>query len=165
VSVDLGALHLSAGEARKLRLDVRLGGVILGGEHYVPTEPRTAVTLDVSRLTGQGFALRLRLDAALEGPCVRCLEPAQVAVQVDAREVDQPGSGEELDSPYVERSILDLSGWAHDAVVLALPDQPHCREDCAGLCPVCAVNLNRAGPDHHHDRAPDPRWAPLRELG
>jgi len=39
-----------------------------------------------------------------------------------------------------------------------------CRDDCAGLCPVCAADLNEAGPGHRHERAPDSRWAKLREL-
>ncbi|HEV2980846.1 MAG TPA: YceD family protein, partial [Solirubrobacteraceae bacterium] len=39
-----------------------------------------------------------------------------------------------------------------------------CREDCAGLCPVCAADLAEVGPDHSHDRAPDPRWTKLSEL-
>ncbi len=39
-----------------------------------------------------------------------------------------------------------------------------CREDCAGLCPVCAADLNEAAREHHHEPAPDPRWAKLREL-
>jgi len=39
-----------------------------------------------------------------------------------------------------------------------------CRDDCAGLCPVCGADLNAAGPDHSHQPQPDPRWAKLSEL-
>jgi uncharacterized protein len=86
-------------------------------------------------------------------------------LEVDAREVDVPGAGTaELDSPYVEDETLDLAGWAHDAFLLAVPVAVLCREDCRGLCPICAANLNEAGPDHRHEREPDPRWAKLREL-
>ena len=46
----------------------------------------------------------------------------------------------------------------------ACPRNVLCREDCAGLCPACGANLNEAGPDHHHERAPDPRWAALSEI-
>jgi uncharacterized protein len=83
---------------------------------------------------------------------------------VDAREVDRPGGGEELSSPYLEDETLDLAGWARDAFALALPTQALCREDCAGLCTVCAADLNETGPEHAHERAPDPRWAKLSEL-
>ena len=95
---------------------------------------------------------------------MRCLDAACPTVAVEAREVDRPGGGEELDSPYVEEEKLDLAAWARDAFVLALPAQVLCREDCAGLCPVCAVDLNEAGPEHHHQPAPDSRWAKLSEL-
>ena len=115
-------------------------------------------------MTGGGYALRLRFTAALAGPCMRCLTEARPSVEVQAREVDVPGGGEELESPYLDGVMLDLEAWARDAVSLALPVQLVCREDCAGLCPVCAVDLNEAGPGHRHERAPDSRWAKLREL-
>jgi uncharacterized protein len=82
---------------------------------------------------------------------------------VDAREVDQPGGGEDLRSPYLEEGKLDLAAWARDALALALPAQIVCREDCLGLCSVCGANLNE-DPDHAHEAEPDPRWAALREL-
>ena len=50
------------------------------------------------------------------------------------------------------------------AFALALPSKVLCSEDCAGLCPICAADLNEAGPEHHHESPPDPRWAKLREL-
>lgn len=161
---DLGALRLSAGEGRRLALEVPVEELELGGERYAADPRRVPVVLDVSRMLGGGYALRLRFAAELAGPCMRCLKPAHPTVQVDAREVDRPGEGEELDSPYVEREVLDLAGWAHDAFALALPSKVLCREDCAGLCPVCAADLNEAGPEHRHESAPDPRWAKLREL-
>jgi uncharacterized protein len=65
----------------------------------------------------------------------------------------------------VDGEVLDVSAWTRDALALATPDQVLCRFDCAGLCPVCGTNLNEAGPEHAHERAPDPRWAKLRELG
>jgi len=95
---------------------------------------------------------------------MRCLKRAAPIVEVEAREVDQPGGGEELDSPYVNDETLDLSGWARDSFALAMPAKVLCREDCLGLCPQCAADLNEAGPGHHHEPAPDPRWAKLSEL-
>jgi hypothetical protein len=47
-----------------------------------------------------------------------------------------------------------------DAVVLALPFQPLCREDCPGLCVDCGARL-ADDPDHRHDAPIDPRWAAL----
>jgi uncharacterized protein len=95
---------------------------------------------------------------------MRCLEPAAPTFGVDAREVSQPGQGEELESPYVEDEVLDLSAWARDALALSLPEKLLCREDCAGLCAVCGADLNEAGTDHRHEREADPRWSKLSEL-
>jgi uncharacterized protein len=163
-SFDLGGLRLTSGEARRLDLEVALGELEFSGERYASVPAQVPARLDVSRMVGGGYALRIRLRAAISGPCMRCLGPAEPPTEVDAREVDQPGGGEELTSPYLEGDVLDVQGWAHDAFVLALPAQLLCRPDCAGLCPVCGENLNEAGPEHHHDAPPDPRWAKLREL-
>jgi uncharacterized protein len=163
-SFDLGRLRLDSGEGRRLVLEVALDPLQFGGETYAVTPAAVDATLDISRMTHNGHALRLRFDAALEGPCMRCLEPAQPAIAVDAREVDQPGDVEELRSPYVEDDVLDIHGWARDALALALPAQLLCRADCAGLCAICGTDLNAAGPQHAHEREPDPRWAKLSEL-
>jgi uncharacterized protein len=162
--LDLGGERLSAGEGRRLELEVAQEPLELAGARYLALPPTVLVRLDVSRTTGGGYALRLRFSATLSGPCMRCLEPAAPVVTVDAREVDLPGGGDELDSPYVQGDLLDLRSWVHDALVLAAPDQLLCAPDCAGLCPVCAVALSSVGPDHFHEREPDPRWAKLREL-
>ena len=161
---DLGRLGLSSGEGRRLTLGVRLGVFDFGGERYTVEPEFVDATLDASRMTGGGYSLRLRFGAGLSGPCMRCLEPAAPVTVVDAREVHQPGGGEELTSPYVADDELDLAAWARDAYALALPVQVVCTPECAGLCPECGANLNIAGPEHHHEPAPDPRWAKLREL-
>jgi uncharacterized protein len=161
---DLGGLRLTSGEGRRLDLDVRMEPFTLGSDEYAAEPAVVPVRLDISRTTGQGYALRLRFEATLHGPCMRCLEPADASFEIDAREISQPGAGEELDSPYVDAGILDLAGWSRDALALSLPRAILCREDCAGLCPVCGENLNTVAPDHHHDAEPDPRWAKLSEL-
>jgi uncharacterized protein len=163
-SFDLGGLGLQTGEGRYLDLRVAVDPLRLGGERYAVRDGAVDARLDISRTTGSGYALRLRFAATLEGPCMRCLEDASAAYDIDAREVFQPGGGEELESPYVEKQVLDVHGWARDALALALPAAVLCRPDCAGLCPVCGEDLNQAGPDHVHERSPDPRWARLSEL-
>jgi uncharacterized protein len=163
-SFDLGRLRLTAGEGRRMQLDVALDALQFGGETYEIEPAIVTAVLDISAMTRGGYALRLRFEASLRGPCMRCLEPAQPAIAVDSREVDQPGGGEELASPYVADDVLDVHAWARDALVLALPSQLLCKEDCLGLCTVCGIDLNAAGPEHAHEREPDPRWAKLSEL-
>jgi len=164
---DLGGLRLGVGEGRRIELGVRVDPLVLGGERYAVEPEKVPVKLEVSRMTGNGYALRLRFQAALVGMCMRCLKEAGPEVEVEAREVDRPGGGEDLESPYVDGETLDLAAWARDAFALAAPVKVLCKEDCAGLCQVCAADLNDldpARPEHHHEQASDPRWAKLREL-
>jgi uncharacterized protein len=142
---DLGRLNLRSGEGRRLDLEVMLDRLTLGGAH-----------------TTSGWSLRLRFDVKLAGPCMRCLEPASRVISIDAREVDQPGGGDDLRSPYLDADQLDVHAWARDALALDLPATIVCRDDCAGLCTICGENLNEK--PHEHDQPTDPRWAKLSEL-
>ena len=160
---DLGRLGMRSGEGRRLELEVVLEPLTFGTQTYVVQPTPTGTVLDIAMMVGGGWSLRLRFEASLVGPCMRCLVDAAPSTPVDVREVDQPGGGEELDSPYVEADLLDVSGWARDAFALALPQQVLCKPDCAGLCPECGADLN-AEPGHAHESQPDPRWAALREL-
>ena len=114
--------------------------------------------------------------APLTGECVRCLEPVEHELDADFQEMfsypdtddrgRQPDAGDDAEDDEdmipLEDGMFDLEPVLRDAVVLALPMQPVCREDCAGLCPDCGINLNDA-PDHHHE-AVDIRWAALQGL-
>jgi uncharacterized protein len=166
-TIDLARLALAPGGGTRIELGVAPGWLELAGQRYDPVRPVVDARVDVSR-TSTGHVFRLCFAAELSGPCMRCLEPARVPVEVDAREIYQPGSADEdLRSPYVSVSgdELDVATWAHDALALAVPVRLLCRPDCAGLCPVCGVSLNDAGPEEHrHDPEPDPRWAKLGEL-
>jgi DUF177 domain-containing protein len=164
-TIDLARLSLVHGEGVRLDLPVRLEPLELGGQSYEPASDSLEVRLDVSR-PSSGYAFRLRFPLLVGGPCMRCLEPATVEGEVDAREVDQSATeDEELRSPYVDDDELDLGRWAHDAAVLAVPARILCRPDCAGLCPVCGESLNDADPSAHEHRTDgDPRWAKLDEL-
>ena len=164
-TIELDRIAPNPGDGKRIEVDLDPGTVRLGADEYA-FEPKPAkVRLDVSR-TATGHALKLAFAGELTGPCMRCLGPARVRVEVEAREVDQPRTDdEELRSPYVTDGELDLSGWAHDALALSMPQQLLCRPDCAGLCPVCGESLNDAAPGaHEHPSEPDPRWAKLREL-
>ncbi|MFC9265447.1 YceD family protein [Streptomyces hydrogenans] len=115
--------------------------------------------------------------ASAEGECVRCLEPVELELDADFQEMfsypdsddrgrvkavaDDEDDEDESMIP-LEDGMFDLEPVLRDVVVLALPMQPVCREDCAGLCSDCGLNLNDH-PDHHHD-ATDIRWAALQEL-
>jgi uncharacterized protein len=160
-SFDLGRLQLHSGEGRRLDLEVAIDRLELGGQQYGVEGRSVPATLDVSHTTS-GWSLRIRFDVRLDGPCMRCLEPAHRTIHVDAREVDQPGGGDDLTSPYVDADQLDLRSWARDALALDLPTTIVCRDDCAGICAECGKNLNTE--PHEHEQAIDPRWSKLSEL-
>ncbi|MEU6219110.1 YceD family protein [Streptomyces sp. NPDC047022] len=115
--------------------------------------------------------------ASAEGDCVRCLEPLELELEADFQEMfsypdaDDRGrvktepaddAEEDEDRLFLEDGLFDLEPVLRDAVVLALPMQPVCREDCPGLCSECGASL-ADDPDHHHD-AVDIRWAALQGL-
>lgn len=163
--LDISRLNLSPGEGRRLELPVELAPFELGGQTYVADPAAPTVRLEASRHSS-GFAFKLNFLVHLEGPCMRCLEPATIDLEVEAREVDTSNTDDmELRSPYVDEDELDIGRWAHDAVLLAVPTQILCRPDCLGLCPVCGESLNDADPGaHEHEKPADPRWAALNDL-
>src|SRR6185436_14895863 len=100
--IDLARLSLSYGEGRRLNLPVQPEPLELGGQSYAVSPAEAQARLDVSRHSS-GYAFRLRFPLRIEGPCMRCLEPAGMEAEVDAREVAQEDTDdEELLSPYVE---------------------------------------------------------------
>ncbi|MFD4503875.1 YceD family protein [Streptomyces sp. NPDC058457] len=115
--------------------------------------------------------------AQAEGECVRCLEPVEQELEADFQElfsypdaddrgrvIAEPGDDAEDDEDrfFIEDGLFDLEPVLRDAVVLALPMQPVCQDDCLGLCSECGARLTD-DPDHHHD-AVDIRWAALQGL-
>lgn len=165
-TLDLASLKLSAGEARTISCELSLGDIVFGDEHYT-VQPRPLIaSVSASRMLGGGWALKLELTAELHGRCMRCLDAAARTFVVEAREADARDDDDpspELESPYVDGEILDVGAWARDALLLDLPAQILCKDDCRGLCPECGADLN-SDPDHHHERAPDPRFAKLSEI-
>jgi uncharacterized protein len=157
-------LRLRPGEEHRETLSLSIESLRFGGESYAATPPAVPAELVVQRATS-GDILRLRFRTRLQGPCMRCLAPAGIDVEIDAQEYEarDPGGDDELRSEYVIEDELDVDAWARDLVALGLPDQILCRPDCAGLCPVCGKDLN-VEPHEHADAATDPRWAALEAL-
>jgi len=162
-SFDLATLGLAPIEGRRLELELELGEFEFAGESYRPEPQPSPAVLDVTRMNNDGWALKLGFGTIMKGTCMRCLGPAEDEMKVEVREVNQADAGEELDSPYISGSVVELDRWAHDSLALALPTQVICRPQCLGLCPRCGVNLN-VDPDHQHPPEPDPRWSKLDEL-
>lgn len=106
-----------------------------------------------------GILVSADVSTVARGECVRCLIDVELPLEVEIREVFAYSHDEAFDYE-VQGTQVDLEPPVRDAVVLALPFQPVCQEDCAGLCPQCGVRL-LDNPDHEHEAPVDPRWAAL----
>ena len=154
-------------DSRTVPAPAHLGVEVLGVASGSPLE------LDL-RLESvvEGVLVSGTVSGAASGECVRCLDPVTTSVVVDLQELyAYPGArpGPEPDEdpaaePLAEMSgdLVDIEPAVRDAVVLALPLQPLCRDDCPGLCPTCGARF-ADDPDHAHDVV-DERWAALRGL-
>ncbi|MFT4011141.1 MAG: DUF177 domain-containing protein [Nocardioidaceae bacterium] len=141
---DLGIEVLRVPDGSSVELDIRLEAVM------------------------EGVLVTGTARAALTGECVRCLEELHdqtVAHFQDLFVYDdvETDVDEDDETRRLEGDLLDLEPLLRDAVVLALPFQPLCQDDCPGLCSECGARL-ADDPGHQHDEAIDPRWAALRGL-
>jgi uncharacterized protein len=160
---DLRNVRVRSGEEHREAVEVAIAPIELGGERYVAVPEKVPAELTVTRAS-TGLVLGLRLAVRLHGPCVRCLTDAVVEESLGLSEYQATNPDtDELTTPYLTDDRLDLSAWARDALILALPDKILCRDDCAGLCPVCGRDLN-VEPHTHEAEEGDPRWAALQQL-
>jgi uncharacterized protein len=160
---DLRRLRLRSGDQTREQVEIELAPLLLGGQEYVARPNPVPADLAVTRAQS-GTVLELVFDVTLHGPCFRCLADAELPLSLRLREYQatKPQSDDET-TEYVVDEQLDLSAWAHDSVVLALPDKILHDPDCAGLCPVCGKDLN-VEPHEHVEERVDPRWEALSRL-
>jgi uncharacterized protein len=117
----------------------------------------------------EGVLVSGTVTAPVEGECGRCLRPLTDTLVVTIQELyayEHSTTDETTDEDEVGRlqgDLIDLEPAVRDAVVLALPNNPLCREECPGLCPECGVPRDDLPADHGHQQA-DARWAALSNL-
>ena len=131
---------------------------------------------------GADLSLDLRLESvsegvlvsgtatgSVEGECGRCLRPIRETLTVTVQELfayensTTDATTEEDEVGRLQGDLIDLQPTLRDAVVLALPTNPLCRQDCPGLCPECGAHWDELPDDHGHGQV-DPRWAALSKL-
>ena len=162
-SFSLRTVKLRSGEESRDEREIELPALEFGGERYLPVPQAVQSELAITRAS-TGTVFRLSFRGRVHGPCYRCLRDAVVDLPITAREYQATNpESDELRNPYLADDRLDLSGWARDAFVLALPDKILCRADCAGLCSLCGQNLNEE-PHSHDAEATDSRWTALAQL-
>ncbi len=174
---DMRSLSRQAGSARDRQLTVPAPEDLRLELARVPVG--ASVELDLRfEAVAEGILVTGSATAPLAGECARCLAPLTSTVTAsftelylydkhdkhDKHERHEEHEDQDGDERYLEGDLLDLEPAFRDAVVLALPMSPLCRDDCPGLCVECGVPLADAGPGHRHEAAPDPRWAALRQF-
>ena len=131
--------------------------------------------LELVRVTaGSAVQLDLRLESVMEGvlvsgtvtvtvsaECGRCLDPIEDRLAVDVQELFAYAPADPDDEqPLLVGDFLDIEPIVRDAVVLGLPLNPVCADDCPGLCSTCGTRLADVDADHAHEDL-DPRFAVL----
>jgi uncharacterized protein len=169
--VDTRELGRRPGLSRRFERTVE-AQTALGVEGVIAVPKGARIELDMLlESVVEGVLVTGTAHAPVEGECARCLDPISAEdadVEVDFTELfAYPDSvtEETTDEDEIFRLVddkVDLEPVVRDAVVLALPAAPLCREDCPGLCPDCGGRWADLGPDHRHEKI-DPRWAALTE--
>ncbi|MFJ6199966.1 YceD family protein [Micromonospora sp. NPDC092111] len=142
---DLGVELIGVPEGADLDLDLRLQSV------------------------SEGVLVSGTITGSVRGECGRCLREINDSVVVNVQELyayENSTTDITTDEDEVGRmqdDLIDLEPALRDAVVLTLPTNPLCREDCPGLCPECGVHWDDLPADHSHQQI-DPRWAGLSQL-
>jgi uncharacterized protein len=115
-----------------------------------------------------------RISAEIESECNRCLQSAEMSLEFpfDAvfvtaenytQEKEAQLGADDLEVSVFEGDKIDLTELVREQILLNLPTQVLCREDCKGLCQKCGANLNLIDCNCEEEEI-DPRWAVLKNL-
>ena len=168
-----------AGEMKEYQLDIdapfRIGVPLIG----IPEGDLLEIDVRCESVT-EGILVTADIYAVAFGECIRCLDPVELEVDRKIQELyryeptDDKGKksrykDEELvdldeeELLYVEGEQVNLELPILDAIILSLPVNPLCDEDCLGLCPDCGEKWESLPEDHQHEVI-DARWADLSGL-
>jgi uncharacterized protein len=142
----------------ELELDIELTTPMGQGAATVPVGEVIELNLRLESVH-EGILATGEVDSTAKSECSRCLEPLNLAVEVDFQELFAY-SLEQEDDFLVQDEKIDLEQAITDAVVLSLPFKPVCNEDCLGLCSECGMKLAE-DPEHVHQAQIDSRWSEL----
>jgi uncharacterized protein len=167
-----------AGEMKEYQLDIPVKenfGVPLIS---VPAGEFIEVDVRLESVT-EGILLSADVYAVAKGECIRCLDPVEIVIERKIQELynyeptNERGKKKKRDEDEIDLdledelmmdgNIMDLETPIRDAVVLSLPINPLCDEECLGLCPECGGKWADLPGDHAHEVI-DARWASLGSL-
>lgn len=167
--IDLASLGTTA---KRIDVEFDPADIDLEGE-LVRLHEKTVVAGEIEKVDAKA-RLSGTINAHLMLDCTRCLEPIERGVEVAFRAIFIHGGGDEtsaeaeLSEDALDESIafdgqIDMAEVVREQLLLWLPEQIFCREDCRGLCPKCGVNRNLID-CKCADEDVDPRWAALKSL-
>lgn len=115
--------------------------------------------------TSEGIYLNGVLQTSINAECVRCLEEAQIGLDLNLDDLFYypPQSAPEGEYQVGDNGFIDLAPLVRELSLLAVPSQPLCSPDCRGLCQQCGKNLNAGNCDCEEDTI-DPRLQALKDL-
>jgi len=164
-----------AGEMKEYELDIEVPEKVGVELIAVPVGGVIEVDARLEAVT-EGVLLSAEIYAVAKGECGRCLDPVEVVIEKRVQElylyekkverkkraavVDDFEIDDEL---LMDGDIMDLESPIRDAIVLALPGNPLCSDDCQGLCHECGGKWAELPEDHAHEVI-DARWAGLAAL-
>jgi uncharacterized protein len=162
--LDTHELGRRAGAMKVIRTSVDAPGDLAIGVIGVPLGSPVQLDLRLESVV-EGVLVSGSATVEVSGECVRCLGDISDELEVGIQELYvYPGVEADDDlASRLEGDLIDLEPLLRDEVVLDLPFQPLCRDDCSGLCVECGANLND-DPAHRHEAHLDPRWEALRGL-
>jgi uncharacterized protein len=127
----------------------------------------------------EGVLLSAEIYAVAIDECIRCLEPVEVIVDRKIQELyryeptNEKGRKKKRDDEDIdldiddelqmEGDLMNLEIPIIDAIILTLPVNPLCSEDCLGLCPDCGEKWANLPQEHAHEVI-DARWSGLENL-
>jgi uncharacterized protein len=141
-------------EPVKLKSDVKVEGELKKGivQTDVSGKISARVLLDCTRCLQEiEQNLEFQFEAAFVGA-----EYYTAAKEAELKDAD-------LDVSMLEDETIDLTELAREQILLSLPEQVFCREDCKGLCEKCGANRNLIN-CNCEEKELDPRWAALKNL-
>lgn len=126
------------------------------------------------RRIGTEVELRGKLHARLEAACGRCLKPVEVPISTGfterfvravswAADEQHELQEEDLNLAVFDGEGIELDDLVREEILLAVPANVLCREDCQGLCPICGIDRNLGHCQCETNEA-DSRWQKLKEL-
>jgi uncharacterized protein len=156
--IDVLELLESPGSRKKLAFTSDVPGLDAGLAH---AGSEVDFDLTAESIDG-GIWVKGTISGSYHAECRRCLTAVDRPFSFEAGELYRP-AGEAWEEGYVIKdTTIDLGPLVLDTVLLSLPHDPLCRDDCAGLCPKCGRNLNDE--PHAHEAEADSRWSALKDL-